>query len=148
MKLYFLCFCYILACLSIMLLGYLFRSCFAIIVPKFGKLLSPLGFFAPDFWVFLSPTFGKCCPQLPKVGTKIPKSSGQKIFPKYLNYCPKCCFCCPQVLHFFAPKFEEIVPPLGFFVPGNFCPQLLGFFGPQFSQKLGTKNPNAGDKNS
>ena len=128
---------YILACLSTMLLGYLFRSCFVIIVPKFGKLLSPLGFFAPNFWFFLPPTFGKCCPQLPqKLGTKIPKSSGQKIFPKY--YCPP--FFCPQLLIFFAPKFEEIVPPLGFFVPGNLCPQLL-FFCPQFSQKLGTKKP-------
>ena len=46
---------YILACLSIMFLGYLFRHCFAIFVPNFWDFLS-LTF--ASLGNFLSLTFG------------------------------------------------------------------------------------------
>ena len=67
---------YVLACLSTMFLGYLFRHCFTIFVPNFwwfGNFCPQfLGMFAPNFWEFLSPTFRD-------LGIFVPKSWGQKI---------------------------------------------------------------------
>ena len=35
--------------LTTVLLGYLFRSCFASIVPRFEEIMTPLGLFVPKF---------------------------------------------------------------------------------------------------
>ena len=96
---------YILACLSTMFLGYLFRHCFTIFVPNFSEFWNfcpqLLAIFVPNFW-----WFGNFCPQLlgifvPNFWEFLPPTFGE--------------------LGIFVPNFWGFLPPtfrdLGIFVP-------------------------------